>query len=206
MRRRRPSASRAGQPTPPRRPRPARARGRTHPSAPARSSTGGRPSRPPGSPAPAATRSGAARSPWPRPAVAPACRPRRWPPRPPGPRCSPGSNATAPRCASGPPDVLRSAPNAAAGRLRARAGIVFVDRLVELVLDDQRQRELERAALADLALDPDAAAVPLDDRLADRQPETAAAHLLLQLALDPVELLEDPPELLLRDADALVGL
>src|SRR5579884_2214978 len=91
------------------------------------------------------------------------------------------------------------------GGLRgARAGLVASRRNL-VGLGRERQGELERRALAELALDPDAPAVSLDNRLTDREAETRAPHLLLQIVVHPMELLEDPPELGLRDADALVG-
>ena len=46
---------------------------------------------------------------------------------------------------------------------------------LRLLLDRDRKREREGRALPELGLDPDAAAVHLDDALGDREPEAGAA-------------------------------
>src|SRR2546430_1702399 len=69
-------------------------------------------------------------------------------------------------------------------------------------LADRGQREKERGALARLRLDPDAAAVALDDLLADREPDPRARVLVLPV--QPLENDEDPLEVLRVDADAVV--
>src|SRR5712692_6161482 len=72
-------------------------------------------------------------------------------------------------------------------------------------LDGQRQGEGEGAALAFLALGPDAAAVGLDDALRDGETKPGARDLAGGLALHAVELVEDMGQVSGRDADARVG-
>ena len=62
----------------------------------------------------------------------------------------------------------------------------------------------KRASLAELALDPDPAAVQLDEPLREREPE-AGPLALLDARLGLLELLEDPLVVLGRDARAGVG-
>src|SRR5690606_23506801 len=67
------------------------------------------------------------------------------------------------------------------------------------------EREREARALADRALDADAAAVRLDDALDEEQAETRATVVARQRVLDLEELLEDPAVVAPLDADAVVG-
>src|SRR5213593_4653972 len=55
--------------------------------------------------------------------------------------------------------------------------------------------EGERAAAARFRRDPDAAAMPFDDPLADVEPEARARDLHVLLAAHPLELLEQPAHL-----------
>ena len=64
---------------------------------------------------------------------------------------------------------------------------------------------LEGRALAQGRLDPDAAAVHLDDLLGDGEPEAGAALGLGVGVVDLVELLEDAGQLICGDARAGVG-
>ena len=66
----------------------------------------------------------------------------------------------------------------------------------------RRQRERERAALADLALDPDLPAVMLDDLAADRQAEAGALRLVGEGVADLLEPLEHLRLVRRRDAHA----
>ena len=63
----------------------------------------------------------------------------------------------------------------------------------------RRQGEDERAAVSELAVDPDAAAVQLDEPLREREAE-AGSLALRQPGLGLLELLEDPLEVLGGDA------
>ena len=67
-----------------------------------------------------------------------------------------------------------------------------------------RQREDEAAALSGLALDPDPAAVQLDEALGEREPEPGAFSLL-HADVGLLELLEDPLLVVGRDPRAGVG-
>src|SRR6202012_701338 len=66
----------------------------------------------------------------------------------------------------------------------------------------ERDGELERAAAADFALDPDAAAMGFDDALGDEEAETGA---LTRRRFDLPEALEDARLRLFGDAGAGVG-
>ena len=72
------------------------------------------------------------------------------------------------------------------------------------VASDDRQRERERRAHALLGLDPDPAAVLLDDVARDREAEARAADPRDARPVDLVEPLEDPGLVGLRDADPVV--
>lgn len=65
------------------------------------------------------------------------------------------------------------------------------------------QRELAAGAQTTADLDP--SAVNLGDVLDDGQPTSGAALLLTVLGIDPIEALEQPPQMLLRDARPLVA-
>ena len=65
-----------------------------------------------------------------------------------------------------------------------------------------RQGEAKSGALPELRLDRDVAAVPLDDLLADRQPDAGAGELFA--LVQPLEHAEDPFEILRVDAEAVV--
>lgn len=62
--------------------------------------------------------------------------------------------------------------------------------------------KVEDCSLVELRIEPDAAAVPLDDLLADGQPYAGPGILIL--GMQPLEHLEDLLLLFLRDADAVV--
>src|SRR5262245_35362854 len=62
-----------------------------------------------------------------------------------------------------------------------------------------QQREAERTALTNGAINPDLPALSLDELARDRQPKAAAA-LGRVIALDPVEAGEELPDLFLWDA------
>src|SRR5512141_14466 len=69
----------------------------------------------------------------------------------------------------------------------------------------ERQREMERGTVVLAALGPDPAAVELDELLGDREAEAGAVGLLRERVVEPLERLEQPLEIRLRDADAGVG-
>ena len=69
----------------------------------------------------------------------------------------------------------------------------------------ERQGEVERRALALAALRPDAAAMQLDELLADGEPEAGAVGLLGERVVEPLERLEQALEVDRRDPDAGVG-
>src|SRR5204863_7690769 len=66
------------------------------------------------------------------------------------------------------------------------------------------QREGKRAAQPWLTIDPDAATVRLDKAAADEQSQTNPAHRA-PARLDAIEALEQVLQMLVRDADTLVG-
>src|SRR2546426_489705 len=68
-----------------------------------------------------------------------------------------------------------------------------------------RQRERERRAATDLALDPQPAAVELDEAPRQRQPESGALALARVVGPDLTELLEDRVVVVGRDANAGVA-
>src|SRR3954470_9708838 len=68
-----------------------------------------------------------------------------------------------------------------------------------------RQRERDDRALAQLTLDPHLASVRFDDVLDDGEAEARAARLPRDDLLDLVEAVEDPPQLIRRDAAAAVA-
>src|SRR5205807_4888346 len=70
---------------------------------------------------------------------------------------------------------------------------------------DQRQGEVERRALVLTALRPDAAAVELDELLADRQPEARASGAAGDRIIELLERLEQPRQIVLADPDTGVG-
>src|SRR5215467_4370483 len=74
-----------------------------------------------------------------------------------------------------------------------------------LVSSDQWQSEMERRALVLTALRPDAAAVELDEFLADRQPEARAAGAAGDWIVELLERLEEPRQVVFADPDAGVG-
>src|SRR5262249_57649732 len=74
-----------------------------------------------------------------------------------------------------------------------------------LVSSDQWQSEMERRALVLTALRPDAAAVELDELLADRQPEARAAGAAGNRVIELLEWLEEPRQVVLADSDAGVS-
>lgn len=78
-------------------------------------------------------------------------------------------------------DVLRALPALEAG---ARLPVLAARRR-----GAQRQDDPESAALAGGALDPQAAAVAVDDVLDDREPQPGAAHLARAVAVDAIETL-----------------
>src|SRR5438552_7339987 len=69
----------------------------------------------------------------------------------------------------------------------------------------RRQRERERRALAELAFEPDAPAVELDEALREREPETRAFARAIGRLAELAEFLEDLRLILRRDADAGVA-
>src|SRR5262249_58083089 len=74
-----------------------------------------------------------------------------------------------------------------------------------LVSSDQWQSEMERRALVLTTLRPDAAAVELDELLADRQPETRASGAAGDRVIELLERLEEPRQVVLANSDAGVG-
>src|SRR3990172_7897076 len=68
-----------------------------------------------------------------------------------------------------------------------------------------RQREVEGAPYAELALDPEAAVVGGDEALGDKEAETETGGAAGEAALGAVELFEDAALLLVGHADALVA-
>src|SRR5712692_294020 len=69
----------------------------------------------------------------------------------------------------------------------------------------RRQRDVERRALADLALGPDAPAVLLDDSPADEEPKAHAVELAVVDVRRAREPFEDVREVRRRDADARIS-
>src|SRR5919198_4140169 len=69
---------------------------------------------------------------------------------------------------------------------------------------DGRELEEEGRALAFGGRDPDAHVHPLHELAADVEPEPGASYPAGQVRVESVELLEDPPLLVERDADPLV--
>src|SRR6185369_10150565 len=74
-----------------------------------------------------------------------------------------------------------------------------------LVSSDQWQSEMERRALVLTALRPDAAAVELDELLADRQPEARAPGAARDRIVELLERLEQSRQIVLANTDAGVG-
>src|SRR5215467_14519175 len=74
-----------------------------------------------------------------------------------------------------------------------------------LVSSNQWQSEMERRALVLTALRPDAAAVELDEFLADRQPEAGASGAAGDGIIELLEWLEQPRQVVLPDPDPGVG-
>src|SRR5207245_930308 len=72
-------------------------------------------------------------------------------------------------------------------------------------IGQDRQGEPEGAALAWLALDPDASAMRFDQAAADEEPEPHAPGRALQRAVHAVEALEQPLGLLWANADAAIA-
>src|SRR4051794_9356842 len=99
-----------------------------------------------------------------------------WPPPEPAPSPPQPASASATRTRAAAAAVMSARRISGYGRLVVRGPLWRAFR---------GQREPERAALAGLALGPDAAAVLLDDPVADRQPDAGAG--VLALAVQAVE-------------------
>src|SRR5437867_8158441 len=69
----------------------------------------------------------------------------------------------------------------------------------------ERDREVERRAVTDRALDPDLAPVHLHDLLNDREAQASPGNGLRGAAANAPETLEHVADLVLRDADAGIG-
>src|SRR5207302_9872305 len=69
---------------------------------------------------------------------------------------------------------------------------------------DEERRALGLARAGAVALDPDAAVEAAHELAADVEAEAGAADAARHVRVEPVELLEDPPALGRRDAEALV--
>src|SRR4051794_1058486 len=115
----------------------------------------------------------------------------------------PAPSPPPPQPASAKARITRAASAAARlGRLMSGDGRLVARRAVGL-LRGARQGEPERAPLAGLALRPDAAAVLLDDPVANRQPDPGAG--VRPLAVQAVERLEDLLGVARLHADAVVA-
>src|SRR4029077_2827447 len=112
------------------------------------------------------------------------------------PRVRPGAHAHRPRSR---PLLDRSVWNPMPG-----AGRTWLDSRRSRRRSD-RHGELERRAFAWLAFDPDAAAVQLDDLLADREAQAGADHLVRLGALESFVAPEHFAEVFGRNADAVIA-